>query len=93
MTESESRLLAREIAKELDARRTVDEKTHAEHHNWIYYRIEQDRKYSEMISEVKKGVLIWISIGLLLGILSLATYWFQNYPRPSLKAETVSPHD
>jgi hypothetical protein len=73
--------LAESIARQLDKRRTVDEKTHAEHHEYVRMCINREKRRDDMIQNVKKHVLGWMAVGLLIGLWQLLVYWFEHWGR------------
>ena len=48
-----------------DARRSIDEQTHRNHHAWIEERIEAEKSRKELYREVAKTVAQWSVIGIL----------------------------
>lgn len=73
--------LAQQIALELDKRRTVDEKTHSEHHEFIRMKITQEKRRADLIETLKKNVLTWFLVGGLVGLFNLVLYWWENHPK------------
>lgn len=74
----DTKALAEDIARALDERRTVDEATHAEHHEYIRMCINRDRRRDDLIEGLKKHVLGWAVVGLLVGLWQLLVYWFEH---------------
>ena len=48
-----------------DARRSIDEETHHDHHAWIRERIAAEKARKEVYREVAKSVAQWSVIGIL----------------------------
>ena len=72
--------LAEEFAKALEKRRSIDERTHSEHHDYIRHLIAQDRRRDELIQNLKKNVLVWAVLGLLVGGWQIVTHWLRTFP-------------
>ncbi len=79
--EAIAKSLAPLIARELDARRTVDEKTHAQHHDFIEHKINASRRHDALIEDMKKNALVWAMLGVFFGVFGLVVYWFEHWPR------------
>lgn len=47
------------VAAEMDARRNIDERTHADHHRYVERCIQRDARRADNLEAVKRQVLGW----------------------------------
>lgn len=81
MADVDYKKMAQAIRVELDANRSVDDVTHADDHNFVAHLREQAKERVELRKHLKKHILVWGSLGLLVGLWHLFEYWFMNFPR------------
>lgn len=63
MSPDQQQMLVQEFARELDKRRSIDEKKHAKHHQFIDTLIEREQRAAERWEAVKTHLAKWGAVG------------------------------
>jgi hypothetical protein len=70
-----TRGVLRNVLEEIfEERAKIDSQVHADQHQWLTLKIEQEQDRKDMYKELTKAIIQWSVFGLLGGIL----YWFQT---------------
>ncbi len=73
------RAIALAVAAYLDERRSVDEATHQQHHQYVAERIQERKAAIEMRQAITRHVLGWGIVGLISGIGAAAYQIVDNW--------------
>jgi hypothetical protein len=78
MSPDQQQALVQEFARELDKRRSIDEKRHANHHAFIETLIEREKRAAERWEAVKTHIAKWGAVGVLSGCLLGLWFYLQH---------------